>query len=210
MEVKEVFKDFEPALLEELDGQVEIKEIPADTVLMYPGQYIRSTMLVLDGLIKIFREDDEGNEYFMYHLKPGDACALSMTCMVAREKSSISAKTVTDTLAIMVPIDKMEDWMSRYKSWYHFVINTYRNRFDDLLQTLDNIAFRNMDERLEFYLKKHAKSMNTNHIQLTHQQIAQELNSSREVISRLLKKLAERGKIIMNRNDIEILNWDNN
>ncbi len=204
--IKDLFSAFEPGLLDELESDTEIREVPANTVLMYPGQYIRSTLLVLDGLIKVFREDEEGNEFFMYHLEPGDACALSMTCMVAQEKSTISAKTVNDTSVLMVPIDKMESWMNKYKSWYHFVIQTYRNRFDDLLHTLDNVAFRNMDERLEFYLKKHAESMHTKQIQITHQQIAQELNSSREVISRLLKKLAERGKIRVHRNEIEILN----
>lgn len=204
--IKDLFSAFEPGLLDELESDTEIREVPANTVLMYPGQYIRSTLLVLDGLIKVFREDEEGNEFFMYHLEPGDACALSMTCMVAQEKSTISAKTVNDTSVLMVPIDKMESWMNKYKSWYHFVIQTYRNRFDDLLHTLDNVAFRNMDERLEFYLKKHAESMHTKQILITHQQIAQELNSSREVISRLLKKLAERGKIRVHRNEIEILN----
>jgi len=204
--IKDTFKDFEPDLIRELETDVEVREVKAGTTLMSPGQYIRSTMLVLDGLIKVYREDEEGNEFFMYHLSPGDACALSMTCMVAQEKSSISAKTVSDTTVLLVPLERMESWMNHYRSWYHFVIQTYRRRFDDLLQTLDSIAFRNMDERLEFYLKKHAETLGTKNIQITHQQIAQELNSSREVISRLLKKLAERGKIKVLRNEIEIIN----
>jgi CRP/FNR family transcriptional regulator len=105
----------------------------------------------------------------------------------------------------MIPLNKMDDWMSRYKSWYHFVVKTYRNRFEELLQTLDNVAFRNMDERLEFYLKRQQDTQKSHIIPTTHQEIAQDLNSSREVISRLLKKMAERGKVKLHRYHIEIV-----
>ncbi|MCU0395588.1 MAG: Crp/Fnr family transcriptional regulator [Chitinophagaceae bacterium] len=203
--IQQVFPEFEPALAQQMENEAMFRQIPANTDLMRPGQFIRSTMLVLSGLIKVYREDDDGNEFFMYHLQPGDGCALSMTCMVGQERSTIAAKTVQDSEVIMIPLDKMDAWMSQYKSWYHFVVKTYRNRFEELLQTLDNVAFRNMDERLEFYLKRQQKTLDSRIIPVTHQEIAQDLNSSREVISRLLKKLAERGKVRLHRYHIEIM-----
>jgi CRP/FNR family transcriptional regulator len=205
-EIKNLFPEFEPGLMQSIEEEGTIKEIPAGTIMMRTGQFIRSTVLVLDGLIKVFRTDDDGNEFFMYHLGPGQACALSMTCAIGQQKSQISAKASKDTVVLQIPIEKMDEWMGEYKSWYQFVVQTYRLRFDELLQTFDSIAFRHMDERIEFYLKRHRDSLGTHIIPITHQEIAQELNSSREVISRLLKKLAERGKIKLNRYHIEIVN----
>lgn len=204
-EVRALFPEFEPGLIDSIAEEATLKEIPAGTVIMRTGQFIRSTMLVMDGLIKVYRTDDDGNEFFMYHLAPGQACALSMTCAIGHQTSQISAKTSKDTTVLQIPIEKMDEWMTNYRSWYQFVVQTYRARFDELLQTLDSIAFRHMDERIEFYLKRHKEKMGTNIIPVTHQEIAQELNSSREVISRLLKKLAEMGKIKLSRYHIEII-----
>jgi CRP/FNR family transcriptional regulator len=203
--IQKTFPSFDTDLTIQMEQDAVFRQIPAGSELIRPGQFIRSTMLVLSGLIKVYREDGEGNEFFMYYLKPGDGCALSMTCMVGQETSTIAAKTVQDSEIIMIPLEKMDTWMSQYKSWYHFVVKTYRDRFEELLQTLDSVAFRNMDERLEFYLKRHHETLHSNIIPITHQEIAQELNSSREVISRLLKKMAERGKVKLHRYHIEIL-----
>ena len=203
--IKKLFPDFEPELLQSIESSASIREIPAGTLIVRSGQFIRSTMLVLDGLIKVYRTDDDGNEFFMYHLEPGEACALSMTCAIGQQTSQVSAKASANTTVLQVPIEKMDLWMSQYRSWYQFVVQTYRTRFDELLQTLDSVAFRHMDERIEFYLKRHRDKTHSNIITITHQEIAQELNSSREVVSRLLKKLAERGKIKLNRYNIEIL-----
>lgn len=203
--IKKLFPDFEPDLLQSIESSASIREIPAGTLIVRSGQFIRSTMLVLEGLIKVYRTDDDGNEFFMYHLEPGEACALSMTCVIGQQTSQVSAKASANTTVLQVPIEKMDQWMSQYRSWYQFVVQTYRSRFDELLQTLDSVAFRHMDERIEFYLKRHRDKTHSNVITITHQEIAQELNSSREVVSRLLKKLAERGKIKLNRYNIEIL-----
>jgi CRP/FNR family transcriptional regulator len=203
--IGQLFPVFEKELVKEIENDANVRHFESGTQLMRPGQYIRSTMLVIDGLIKVYREDDEGNEFFMYYLGPGQACALSMICTAGKETSKISAKTVQPTDVALIPVEKMEEWLTHYKSWNHFVLQNYRSRFEELLETLDSIAFRNMDERLEFYLQRHAKMLKTNIIPVTHQEIAQELNSSREVISRLLKKLAERGMIKLHRNSIEIL-----
>ncbi len=204
-DLRSIFPEFEPSLIDSILESGSIKEVPAGTVLMRTGQFIRSTVLVVDGLIKVSRNDNEGNEFFMYHIGAGEACALSMTCAIASQTSAISAKTSKDSTILMIPIEKMDEWMGEYRSWYQFVVKTYRLRFDELLQTLDSVAFRHMDERIEFYLKRHRDKLGTHIIPVTHQEIAQELNSSREVVSRLLKKLAERGKIKLNRYNIEIV-----
>lgn len=195
---------FEESLVTEIEEQGEFKTFPANEILMRKGQYIRSTMLVLNGLIKIYREDEEGNEFLMYYLKPGEACALSLVCAAKHEASPIMAKTVTETEVMMVPVDTMSEWMSKFKSWYQFVIETYRSRFDELLVTLDNVAFRSMDERLEFYLKRAKEAQETTLLNISHQEIAQELNTSREVISRLLKKMEQKGLVGLHRNAIEL------
>jgi CRP/FNR family transcriptional regulator, anaerobic regulatory protein len=201
-----------PGLQKEVVQQIaeagELKTFKEGEVLMRTGQYIRSTMLVLDGLVKIYREDDDGNEFFMYYLDGGKACALSMICAARQDTSELTAKAVTETTVIAIPLSYMDQWMTAYKSWYQFVLGTYRERFEELLLTIDHIAFRNMDERLVFYLRRHQEKLKSNIIPLTHTEIAQELNSSREVITRLLKKLADKGLVRLHRQHIEIINLD--
>lgn len=159
-------------------------------------------MLVLDGIVKLYREDEEGNEFFIYNIQPGQACAVSMVCTYAAEKSQVMARALTDVTVLTIPVQYMDLWLARYKSWHYFVIKTYRARYEELLKTVDEIAFKNMDERLEFYIKKQVKQLGR-HIKLTHQEIANDLNSSREVISRLMKKMEKNGWIIIHRNSFE-------
>lgn len=201
--LKSIFPQLEPELLEHISESAELKDVKEGETLISTGQYIRSTILLLDGLVKVYREDDEGNEFLMYYLEPGEACALSILCAARQEKSQIMAKAVKGSTLIMVPVDQTELWMNQYKSWYRYVVGTYRARFEELLQTLDSIAFKSLDERLAFYLKRHIENSGPR-IELSHQQIAEELNSSREVISRLLKKLEQRGLVVLHRNVIEI------
>lgn len=200
-----LFGQFEPELSKKIQQVGVVRKFKADEFLMKTGQSIRSAVLVTKGIIKVFREDDEGNEIFMYNLHPGEACAISMTCAARQIASQIMAKALIDTEVIAIPAELMDEWASKYKSWYQFVLETYRARFEELLDTLDQIAFRNLDERLLWYLKQHQKSLKTNVLKASFTEIAHELNSSREVISRLMKKLAEKGYIKMNKNQIEII-----
>ncbi len=200
-----MFKDFEEGLFAELKSKGRIVEAKAGQSLLESGQYIRNTMIVLEGLVKLFRESDEGSEFFMYHLHPGESCALSLICDRNVRASSVTAKAVTDAVLLVVPLEHTENWMRQYRTWYHFVVGTYRRRYEELLETIDHIAFQNMDERLEFYLRRHQKALNSNVLEITNTQIAQELNSSREVVSRLMKKLSENGKVRLLKNGIEIL-----
>jgi CRP/FNR family transcriptional regulator len=204
-EYKHLFPDLEPALLELMFSKGSIRKAAPGDVLMAVGQPIRNTMIVLDGLVKLYREDDQGDEFFMYHLEPGSACALSIVCGMNRKTMAITAKALTNTTLLIIPLDYVDDWMRQYRTWYYYVMGTFRSRFEELMETIDSIAFKNMDERLEFYLKRHRDTLKTNVLDITHSEIARELNSSREVITRLLRKLSDQGKISLHRSSIEII-----
>lgn len=209
LDLRTAFPNFENKLIENLEDKAEIKVFEPGEVLMKTGQYFKSILLIVDGLIKVYREDEEGHEYFIYYLQPGQACALSMMSASRQEKSEVLGKVVNRTTVIAIPLEYMDQWMHDYKSWYNFVLETYRKRFEELLITLDHTAFRNMDEKLIFYLKREQLIHHTNILTVNNTEVAQELNSSREVISRLMKKLAERGMIKQLKNQlIEIVNLE--
>jgi CRP/FNR family transcriptional regulator len=207
-QISDVFPSFERGLIRMMSEKAGVRQFQAGELLMKTGQNIRSTMLITKGLVKIFREDNEGNEFFMYYLQPGQACALSMICEIKQETSQIMARAMADTETISVPLELMDQWMTQYKSWYHFVLESYRSRFEELLTTIDHIAFRNMDERLLNYLKKQQATLKTSRITISITEIASDLNSSREVISRLLKKMSDKGLVRMYRNLLEIIHLD--
>ena len=189
-----LFPNLEDGLYEAILEHAEIKEIPAGTPLLKVGQNIRSTMMVVEGTVKLYQENEEGDEYFMYYISPGQACAVSMVCSFQAEQSQVLAKALTNVTLLTIPIKYMDEWLSKFKSWHYFVIKTYRTRFEELLKTVNEVAFKNMDERLAFYLKQQVEKFGTT-LKLTHQEIATDLNSSREVISRLMKKMEENGRL---------------
>jgi len=189
-----LFPNLEDGLYEAILEHAEIKEIPAGTPLLKVGQNIRSTMMVVEGTVKLYQENEEGDEYFMYYISPGQACAVSMVCSFQAEQSQVLAKALTNVTLLTIPIKYMDEWLSKFNSWHYFVIKTYRTRFEELLKTVNEVAFKNMDERLEFYLKQQVEKFGTT-LKLTHQEIATDLNSSREVISRLMKKMEENGRL---------------
>ena len=203
----DLFPNLEAALIEDIEKHGMIKEVKRGETLLRVGQTIRSTMLILDGIVKLYREDEEGKEFFIYHLDAGQACSLSMVCAAKHETSEVLAKALTDATILAIPLEFMDQWMSQYKSWYQFVITSYRARFEELLKTIDAIAFTSLDERLEYYLKKQVNKLG-NQLKITHQEIANDLNSSREVISRLLKKMEAKNWLVIHRNSIEWIRKD--
>jgi CRP/FNR family transcriptional regulator len=203
--LKYLFPSFSTDLINEVEKNVVLKNVAAGEVIMRTGQYIKNTVLITKGKVKVYREGDNGGEFFMYYLQPGQACAISMICATKNEKSQIMAKVVEDAELLMIPLTLMDQWMMEHRSWYEFVIETYRSRFEEVLEVVDSIAFRAMDERLEFYLKRHRDACGCNVLKLSHQEIGTELNTSREVISRLLKKMEQRGLVKLHRNNIELL-----
>lgn len=202
-ELKENFGPlFEKALLDEILKVGTLKHIPEGVVLMDIGDYVKAMPLLISGAIKIVREDEQGDELLLYFVEKGSTCAMTLTCCVGETKSEIRALTETETVLVMVPIEKMETWAAKYKSWRKFVFESYHNRLNEMLATIDNIAFLKMDERLLNLLKEKARIAKDQRIRTTHQEIAFELHTSRVVVSRLLKKLENLNELTLHRNYI--------
>ena len=198
---------FEEALLDEIAKVAIYKEFKADDYLIEIGDYIKTMPLLLTGAIKILREDENGDELLLYFLERGDTCAMTLTCCMGQSKSRIRAIAETDGAMLMVPVEKMEEWLTKYKTWRNFVFDSYNVRLNEMLEAIDTLAFMNLDERLYKYLTDKAKVIGDTEIKNTHQEIAYEMHTSRVVISRLLKALELQGKIKLHRNKIEILQF---
>ena len=196
---------FEDDLLDEINEVGVFKEFSSGDTLIDIGSYIRFIPLLLSGAIKILRYNEDGDELLLYFLERGDTCAVTLSCCMGQTKSDIRAVAEMDTKLIMIPINKMEEWIATYKSWRNFAFQSYHNRLQEMLEAIDSIAFLNMDERLIRYLLEKSKITKENIIQSTHQEIAYELHTSRVVISRLLKQLEKLGKIELYRNKIKVL-----
>lgn len=196
---------FEKNLLQEIAEVAIYREVEANAILIDFGQYINSMPLLLQGAIKVLREDEEGDELLLYFIEKGDTCAFSLSCCMGSTKSEIRAIAEVDSKLLMLPVQKMEQWMGKYKSWRNFVLNSYQNRLNEMLDTIDTVAFRKLDQRILQYLREKSRIANSQTISITHQEIAQELYTSRVVISRLLKGLENQNKIEMQRNRIKVL-----
>ncbi|MEY2997317.1 MAG: hypothetical protein RIQ82_697 [Bacteroidota bacterium] len=196
---------FEKALIEEINQVGTFREVPEGFLLIDFGQYIRSMPLLVSGAIKIFREDPQGNELLLYFLEEGDTCAMTLNCCLGQTQSEIRAVAEMDTKLIMIPVQKMEEWTGKYRSWRNFVFESYHNRLMEMLESIDSIAFLRMDERLLKYLKEKVAVNHSAILHTTHKEIAYDLHTSRVVISRLLKTLENNGGIKLHRNNIEVL-----
>ncbi|PRY84899.1 Crp/Fnr family transcriptional regulator [Mongoliibacter ruber] len=194
----------DPSLLQALLKEGAMLEFPAGKVITEPGKFIKMVPIILEGSIKILRVDEDGKELFLYYLEPGETCALSLTCCSASRPSEIKAVTEEPTVLLGVPIQKHEEWMDQFKQWKDFVAMTYQTRFQEMLVALDAVAFKRMDQRLMGYIVTKMKQHKTNELHTTHQEIATELGTSREVISRLLKQLEKKKWIELGRNIIYI------
>jgi CRP/FNR family transcriptional regulator len=195
----------EEALLNEIEQVAMLKEFKEGDVIIDFGDNIKKMPLLLSGAIKILREDFDEGELLLYFIEKGDTCSMSMACCIGDTKSEIRAVAETDGQVVMIPVMYMELWLGKYKSWRNYVFASYNNRLKEMLTAIDNLAFMNMDKRLINYLLEKAKINDTKEINTTHQEIAYDLNTSRVVISRLLKALEKDGKIKLHRAYIEIL-----
>ena len=196
---------FEEELLNEIKEQGVIKSFEPNDVIMEIGSLIRSMPLLLSGVVKIIREDKDGDELLLYYLEQGESCAMTLNSCMRKAQSEIRAIAETKVEILFLPLVKMEEWSGKYKSWRDFVFDSYHQRFSELLETIDHIAFLNMEERILNLLKKKSEVRNILEISQTHQEIANDLNTSRVVVSRLLKKLELDGLIELHRNRIQIL-----
>jgi len=200
---KTVFTD--PALLNEINKYAKVKTVQKDDILISPGQKILFVPIVLNGVLRIVRQDDDGREAFLYHLYPGQTCAMAINCCQSHKESMVKAVAEDETEVLQIPANLVEEWF-KYPEWKTYINNAYSQRFAELLEVIDLIAFHNMDKQVLNYLSKKAKATNTKTITITHQQIADELHTHREAISRLLRTMEQKNIVRLGRNTIELLN----
>ena len=195
---------FEEKLIEEIAEVSVLRDFNEGDVLIDFGDYIKKMPLLINGAIKILREDFDEGELLLYFIEKGDTCAMTLACCIGETKSEIRAVAETKGVVVMIPIHKMEEWLGKYKSWRNYVFNSYNNRLKEMLSAIDSLAFMNMNERLMSYLLDKSKINQSKKILNTHQEIAYDLNTSRVVISRLLKALERENKIVLHRAFIEL------
>ena len=197
-----IFSD--PGLLDEIKRFARVKNVAKDTVLMQPGDEIVFVPIVQKGVLRIVRQDNEGKEIFLYHLYPGQTCAMAINCCQSHKKSMVKAIAEDDTEVLQIPVNLIEEWF-KYPEWKTFVNSTYSARFAELIEVIDLIAFSNMDKQVLHYLQERARAANTKALIITHQQIADELHTHREAISRLLRTMEQKNMVKLGRNTIELL-----
>lgn len=210
MAVKTTFESvFEPALIQEMQQFGEIKQFQEGDIIMDYGKYIRMMPVILKGTIKVFAKDETGNEILLYYLSSNESCSMAYSCCMEAKKSEVKAIAEDDVELIAIPHLKLEEWLCKYPSWKSYIMRSFNERFLELLKSLESIAFHKLDERLISYLKEKQRLSGSSVIKASHYLIADELHTSRVVISRLLKHLENEKKIILYRNEIKLLSGFN-
>ena len=196
---------FESELLAELEKKSMIMPVKAGEIMLNPGQTIRAVPLVLSGIFKVSRINEEGQELLLYYVKEGESCAMTFTCCMMAHASVIRGSAEEDSELLCIPVDLMDEWMMKYRTWKRYVMTTILNRFTEVLRSIDEVAFKKLDDRLVNYLREKSKATDSPLINLSHQQIADELGTNRVVISRLLKRLELDKKLLLYRNQIRLM-----
>ena len=206
MEIVEQFKLlFEPDLVRAIEQHARFASVKAGEVILDIGQQVRTIPIILSGTVKVSRIDEDGKELLLYYVNPNESCAMTFTCCMQQYPSEIKAVAEEDVEMLTVPINFMDEWLIKYPTWKSFVMKTIRNRFHEMLNVIDQIAFQKLDERLVNYLKEKSRVTGSTLINLSHEQIASELATTRVVISRLLKALENDKKVLLYRNQIKLL-----
>jgi CRP/FNR family transcriptional regulator len=196
---------FEPELMHEINEKGKIISLNEGAIIMEPGQTIRHIPILLSGSVRVTRNDENGHELLLYYINPNESCAMTFTCCMQLSSSEIKAVAEDNVELLLIPVNLMDEWLVKFPTWKSFVMKTMRTRFNELLKTIDQIAFQKLDERLVHYLKEKSKATGSSIINASHEQIAAELATSRVVISRLLKKLENDKKLLLYRNQIKLL-----
>ena len=198
---------FEDELLDEIVNVGHLDKIKSGELLIDIDDNMTHIPLILDGIVKIIRKDKNGDEIVIYFLERGDTCAISFVNCINRKKSIFKGVVEKDIEAIFLPVEFIDDWLVKFESWRHFIIDSYHFRLIEMVESIDSLAFMKMNERLFKYLNDKVKITKDVNLQITHQEIADDLNSSRVVITRLIKELHDEGKIYSTRNKIRVLDF---
>lgn len=204
--LKEKLKNIlEPNLISEIETEGKIMNFSEGDVIIDYNKNIKFMPLIISGTIRVMRRDEEEREILLYYLSSNESCAMAYTCCMESRKSEIKAIAEDNVELIAIPHDKLDEWLVKYPSWKSYIFNSFTQRFNELLKSLESIAFHKLDERLVSYLKNKTKISGKSSIQLSHNQIAEEMGTSRVVISRLLKQLENDKKLLLYRNEIKLL-----
>lgn len=204
--LKEKLKNIlEPNLISEIEKEGKIMNFSEGDVIIDYNKNIKFMPLIISGTIRVMRRDEEEREILLYYLSSNESCAMAYTCCMESRKSEIKAIAEDNVELIAIPHDKLDEWLVKYPSWKSYIFNSFTQRFNELLKSLESIAFHKLDERLVSYLKNKTKISGKSSIQLSHNQIAEEMGTSRVVISRLLKQLENDKKLLLYRNEIKLL-----
>lgn len=196
---------FEPALIKEMYQFGEIKHFKEGDIIMDYGKYIRMMPIVLKGTVKVYRMDENGKEILLYYLSDNESCSMAYSCCLEAKKSEVKAIAEDDVELIAIPHIKLDEWLCKYTSWKNYIMRSFNERFLELLKSIESIAFHKLDERLIAYLREKQRLSGSSVIKASHYLIADELATSRVVVSRLLKQLENDGKILLYRNEIKLL-----
>lgn len=196
---------FEPDLIREIFQFGDVKRFQDGDLIMDYGKYIRAMPIITKGSVRVSRMDEQGKEILLYYLGSNDSCSMAYSCCIEAKKSEVKAVAEGDVELIAIPHIKLDEWLCKYPSWRNYILRSFNERFNELLRSIDAIAFENLDDRLISYLKKKSEIQGKTALLLSHQQIAEELGTNRVVISRLLKRLENDKKILLYRNEIKLL-----
>lgn len=195
---------FEKELIEDIDKVKIIKKFKENEIILEAGENINFIPFIIEGAVKVIREDQNGDDLLLYYLESGDTCTMTLSCCLGKKKSKIKAVAEENSILMFIPMEKSSEWLGKYESWRNFIFSNYEAKFTELLDAIDAIAFYNMEERVLKYLKDKAKVLGSLELSSTHQEIAEDLHSSRVVISRILKKLELEKFLKITRNKIEL------
>jgi CRP/FNR family transcriptional regulator, anaerobic regulatory protein len=197
---------FEKELIQELFQFGDVKYFSAGDVIMDYGKYVRMMPIILSGTVKVFRKDDNGREILLYYLSDNESCSMAYSCCISAKKSEIKAVAEDDGKYLVIPFVKLNDWLCKYEGWRTYIFNSFNERFTELLNSIDIMAFGNMDTRIKQYLMEKYERSGSTSIKVSHYKIAEELATTRVVISRILKNYENDKKLILYRNEIKLLN----
>ncbi|MCH8546303.1 MAG: Crp/Fnr family transcriptional regulator [Cryomorphaceae bacterium] len=205
-ELKRIFPSFGLPLIEELSKEAVFMEVGKGQIVSQPSSYVKNGMMLVEGLLKVYRQGEDGSSFFVYYLNPGEVCSMSVSCGLYDRRFNVKAIAEEDCVLISVEPKFLRSWMTKYPEWVEYIIGSYRMRFEKLLDVLDQISFLKLDERLVSYLKRRREKSNDRFtIEASHQEIANDLNSTREVISRLLKSMENDGLLETGRGKLTLL-----
>lgn len=204
MEIGRILSKLDPDLINEIKESCSEIEIPKNTEVVRDGQYIKAVPIITKGLIKVFTRHED-KELLLYYIRSGETCIMSFDAALKNTPSKIFATTEENSSVLLMPVDKVFDWIKKYPDLNSLFFQQYNLRYNELIYTINELIFEKMDQRIFKYLKTKSEISGQNPLKISHRKIATDLGTAREVISRIMKKLEFEGKVVQLDAGIKIL-----